>query len=75
MITDSEMIRNRPPMSADSSSVRVRMARPASAPPSASDPVSPMKIFAGDVFHHRKPKHEPIIAADTIARSSGSRTS
>ena len=39
------------------------IARPASAPPSASEPVSPMKIWAGDAFHHRKPKHAPTIAA------------
>ena len=58
-----------------SSSVRLRIARPASAPPRASEPVSPMKILAGDVFHHRKPKQAPITAAATTARSSGSRTS
>jgi hypothetical protein len=42
-----------------SSSVRVMMARPASAPPRAREPVSPMKILAGEAFHHRKPKHAP----------------
>ena len=51
------------------------MASPASAPPSASDPVSPMKIFAGAAFHHRNPKQAPRTAAATTARSSGSRTS
>ena len=30
-------------------------ASPAIAPPIASEPVSPMKIFAGAAFHHRKP--------------------
>ena len=58
-----------------SSSVRVRIASPASAPPSASEPVSPMKIAAGEAFHHRKPKQAPVMAAATTARSSGSRTS
>ena len=43
-----------------SSSVRVVMARPASAPPRASEPVSPMKILAGEAFHHRKPKQAPM---------------
>ena len=75
MITDSVMRTNRPPSRNSSSSVRVVMASPASAPPRASDPVSPMKILAGGAFHHRKPKQAPITAAATIARSSGSRTS
>ena len=58
-----------------SSSVRVRIARPASALPSDSEPVSPMKMAAGEAFHHRKPKQAPVIAAAITARSSGSRTS
>ena len=75
MMTDRVMVTNRPPRMTSSSSVRVVMARPASAPPSASDPVSPMKILAGEAFHHRKPKQAPMTAAATTARSSGSRTS
>ena len=51
------------------------IAKPAIAPPSDSDPVSPMMIWAGEAFHHRKPKHAPVSAAATTARSSGSRTS
>ena len=39
-------------------------------PPSASEPVSPMKIRAGAAFHHRNPVTAPIIAAATIAVSS-----
>ena len=74
-ITDSVMSTKSPPSSSSSSSVRMRIASPASAPPSASDPVSPMKILAGEVFHHRKPKQAPMTAAATTARSSGSRTS
>ena len=65
---------NSPPRMTSSSSVRVRIARPATAPPSASEPVSPMKILAGAAFHHRKPTHAPAVAAAMIARSSGSRT-
>ena len=75
MTTDMVIRTNRPPSMASSSSVREQMARPASAPPSASEPVSPMKILAGEVFHHRKPKQAPISAEATTARSSGSRTS
>ncbi len=55
-ITETVSRTNRPPRMISSSSVRVRIARPASAPPSASEPVSPMKIAAGEAFHHRKPK-------------------
>ena len=36
-----------------------RIASTAIAPPSISEPVSPMKILAGAVFHHRKPAHAP----------------
>ena len=42
MITENISIRNRPPMITASSSVREQIARPAKAPPSASEPVSPM---------------------------------
>ncbi len=56
------------------SSVRVMIAKPASAPPSPREPVSPMKILAGAAFHQRKPKQAPITHAATTARSSGSRT-
>ena len=73
--TESVMSTNSPPSSSSSSSVLVTMARPASTPPSASDPVSPMKILAGGAFHHRKPVHAPITVAATIATSCGSRTS
>ena len=66
MITDSVSITNRPPRMSSSSCVSVMMARPASSPPMASEPVSPMKIRAGAAFHHRKPADAPIIAAATM---------
>ena len=52
----------RPPRISSSSSVRDRIARPESRPPRASEPVSPMKIWAGEAFHQRKPKHAPDAA-------------
>jgi hypothetical protein len=58
-----------------SSSVRVMRANPAIAPPRLSDPVSPMKILAGEAFHQRNPKQAPVSAEATTARSRGSRTS
>ena len=75
MMTDSEMITNRPPITAPTIWVREMIVSPAIAPPSASEPVSPMKIFAGEVFHHRKPTQAPMIAAHSTAVSRGSRAS
>ena len=65
---------NSPPMKASSSSVRDRMAKPAMAPPMAREPVSPMKILAGEVFHQRNPTSAALRMAASNARSSGSRT-
>src|SRR6478735_1799490 len=48
IITDSVMTTNSPPMTSSSSSVRVMIAKPAIAPPSDSEPVSPRMICAGD---------------------------
>ena len=74
-ITDITSITSSPPKITSSSSVRVKIAIPASAPPRESEPVSPMKILAGSAFHHRKPKQAPASAIATTARSYGSRTS
>ena len=41
-----------------------------SAPPSAIEPVSPMKTSAGKALYQRKPIAPPISAAPRIARSS-----
>ena len=38
-------------------------------PPSASEPVSPMKMRAGAAFHQRNPVAAPVIEAATIAAS------
>ena len=46
----------------------------AMAPPSACDPVSPMMIRAGAVFHHRKPRVAAVSAADSMARSRAPET-
>ena len=37
----------------------VRIETPATAAPMACEPVSPMKIWAGEAFHHRKPAKAP----------------
>ena len=46
-------------MSRSSISVFVMTASPAIAPPSPSEPVSPMKIVAGNELNHRNPTHAP----------------
>ncbi len=65
---------NSAPSTTASISVRLVTDSPAMMPPSASEPVSPMKILAGAAFHHRNPMHAPAVAAAMSARSSGSRT-
>ena len=72
--TDSASTTNTPPITTSSSSVRVTIDRPATRPPSANEPVSPMKMRAGAAFHQRKPMQPPIAAAETSATSRGSRT-
>ena len=68
-ITDSVSITNSPPMMTSSRRVFVTSASAPNSPPSASAPVSPMKMRAGAAFHHRNPVAAPIIAAATIAAS------
>ena len=48
-----------PPITISSTSVLVITAMPAIAPPSPSEPVSPMKIAAGNELNHRKPTQAP----------------
>ena len=45
------------------------MAIAASEPPKESDPVSPMKIFAGGALYQRKPKQDPTIDPQKIESS------
>ena len=75
MMTDSVSSTKRPPMMGSRRTVLVMSARPASAVPMASEPVSPMMIRAGWAFHHRNPMQAPTIAAATTARSSAWATS
>ena len=46
------------------------IAKAASAPPNAIEPVSPMITSAGKALNQRNPTAAPISAAPTIARSS-----
>ena len=58
-----------PPSRISSSSVWVITASPAIAPPSPSEPVSPMKIVAGNALNHRKPTQAPTRQRASSARS------
>ena len=68
--TDSASITKMPPRMISSTSVLVITAIAAIAPPSPRDPVSPMKIEAGNELNHRKPTHAPTRQPATSARSS-----
>ncbi len=59
MTTDSTSMTKIPPRRISSTSVRVMIASPAIAPPSPSEPVSPMKMLAGKLLNHRKPTQAP----------------
>ena len=69
MSTLSASITKIPPSRIRSSSVFVITASPAIAPPSPSDPVSPMKIVAGKALNHRKPTQAPTRQPLSSARS------
>ena len=56
-------------MMGSKSAVLVAKASAARPLPSASEPVSPMKMRAGAAFHHRNPMIAPTMAALTMARS------
>ncbi len=56
-----------PPRMISSTSVLVITAMPAIAPPSPSEPVSPMKIEAGNELNQRKPTQAPTRQPATSA--------
>src|SRR5437764_606927 len=64
-MTEAVSITYRPPRITRSSWVLVVIARAPKKPPSASEPVSPMKIRAGAAFHHRNPATLPIMRGAT----------
>ncbi len=68
-ITDSASSTKTPPTNTSSSSCLIRMATVPSAPPSASDPTSPMKISAGCALYQRKPRLAPTRAPQKIVSS------
>src|ERR1700728_2337606 len=68
-MTETASSTNRPPITASTISCLVATATAPSMPPSASEPVSPMKIDAGGALNQRKPKPAPSKAPHTTASS------
>ena len=60
--------------SIDVSVLRMQSAKTAITPPMASEPVSPMKIWAGKELYHRKPKQATAAHTAITVRSRGSDT-
>tara|TARA_X000001036_G_scaffold257517_1_gene239478 strand:+ start:351 stop:779 length:429 start_codon:yes stop_codon:yes gene_type:complete len=69
IITETVSKTNRPPMIPNTISCFEIMLTAPSDPPSDSEPVSPIKIFAGGALYHKKPKHDPTIEPQKIATS------
>src|SRR5947208_14336535 len=68
-MTDTASSTNSPPITASTISCLTATATAPSSPPSASEPVSPMKICAGGALNQRKPRPAPITAPQTTASS------
>src|SRR5262249_24245546 len=68
-ITDTASSTNNPPTIPSTTSCLVATAIAPSMPPSASEPVSPMKTDAGGALNQRKPSPAPITAPHTTASS------
>ena len=68
-ITDIASKTNNPPVIAKTISCLVIIPTAPKDPPRASDPVSPINIFAGGALNHKNPKHAPIIDPQNIDAS------
>src|SRR5438045_2357464 len=68
-ITETASITKTPPTTMRSSSCLQQIATTPIVPPRESDPVSPMKTFAGKQLNQRKPRPAPISAEQTTVSS------
>src|SRR6185437_2054583 len=68
-ITETASSTNSPPTIASTISCLIATAIVPIMPPSASEPVSPMKIDAGGALNQRKPSPAPIIAPHSTDNS------
>ena len=69
IITETVSNTNNPPTIASTISCLTIIAIAAKDPPKDSDPVSPIKIFAGGALYQRKPKQAPTIDPQKIDSS------
>ena len=68
-MTEAVSKTNRPPMIPKTiSCFEIKLTAPKD-PPKESDPVSPIKIFAGGALNHKNPKQDPTMAPQKIADS------
>ena len=72
MITETVSKTNSPPIIANTISCFTIIAIAAKDPPKESEPVSPMKIFAGGALYQRKPKQAPTMEPQKIESSPAS---
>src|SRR5579859_2059078 len=70
MMTESASSTKIPPINGSNSSCLMMIATVPIAPPSASDPTSPIKISAGCALYQRKPRLAPTIAPQKIVNSA-----
>ena len=68
-ITETASKTNKPPVIAKTISCLVIIPTAPKEPPKASEPVSPINIFAGGALNQRKPMHAPIIEPQNTATS------
>src|ERR1700688_1940072 len=68
-MTDIASITNTPPINGSSNSCLMITATVPIAPPSASDPTSPINTSAGCALYHRNPIDDPTIAPQKIVNS------
>jgi hypothetical protein len=69
-ITDTASSTNKPPIIASTSSCLAMTLIVPSAPPSESEPVSPIKTIAGGALNHKKPRPAPTTAPQNTESSS-----
>ena len=68
-MTETVSKTNSPPIIAKTISCLTIIAIAANDPPRESEPVSPIKIFAGGALYQRNPKHAPTIEPQKIESS------
>ena len=68
-ITESASTRKTPHNSGNSNSLRMQSAKTAIIPPMVNEPVSPIKICAGNELYHKKPISAPTKAVAKIRSS------